>query len=67
MLCESCLSCRSAKNCEFPAEINIHFPGTTGFDKPTIWVSPDVYICMNCGLAKFTVPEAELLRLASAE
>lgn len=42
-------------------------PGTTGFDKPTIPVFPDVYICMNCGLAEYKVSEAELERLTSSE
>jgi hypothetical protein len=48
----------------FTAEINIHFPGYEGLTNPTVWVFPQVSVCMNCGLAEFSIPESELQRLA---
>jgi hypothetical protein len=29
-----------------------------------VWVFPKLVVCLSCGLAEFTVPEAELLVLA---
>jgi hypothetical protein len=60
----------TCQRCEFPqfrkfaAEINIHFPGYEGLTKPTVWVFPDVCVCLNCGFAEFSIPKSELLRLA---
>ncbi len=28
--------------------------------KPIVWVFPKVLVCLQCGLAEFTVPEIEL-------
>lgn len=63
MLCQSCPFCESANRREFPAEINIHFPGMEGLTKPTVWVFPRLSVCMDCGGALFTVAEAELEQL----
>jgi hypothetical protein len=44
--------------------MNFHFPGYEGLDKPTVWIFPEVVVCLDCGLAELTVPEAELRTLA---
>ena len=59
----SCLSCSSPMNREFTAEINIHFPGLSGLDKPTIWVFPRLSVCLGCGCAQFKIPDGELKQL----
>jgi len=59
----SCPSCYSPMNSEFTAEINIHFPGLSGLDKPTIWVFPRLSLCLGCGSAQFKIPDAELKQL----
>jgi hypothetical protein len=43
--------------------MNFHFPGTEGLNKPTVWLFPEVVVCLDCGLAEFTVPEQELSAL----
>lgn len=63
----TCKSCRSANWRKFTAEINIHFPGMKGIDIPTVWVFPEMSVCMDCGFAGFTVPGAELEKLDSNE
>lgn len=48
--------------------MGIHFMGLRNLDKPTVWVFPQLLICMDCGFAEFVVPEAEheqLLTLSS--
>ena len=50
-------------NSEFTAEINIHFPGRSGLDKPTIWVFPRLSVCLGCGCAQFEIPDGELKQL----
>jgi len=59
----SCTACHSANQREFTAEGNIHFPGIKGFDIPTVLVFPEIRVCMDCGLAEFTIPDAQLKRL----
>lgn len=55
MLCPRCQSsCKS-----FTSEIAIHFPGLDGLKKPTVWLFPEVKICLNCGTAEFVVPDRE--------
>jgi hypothetical protein len=66
----SCKQCSSANLKEdFTGEIAIHFPGLTGLGKPIVWVFPQLVICLDCGLAQFAIPDAELriLREESAD
>ena len=60
----TCGVCGSGKQAEFNGEIAIHFPGLQGLDKPIVWVFPQLLVCLKCGAALFTVPEAELSILA---
>ena len=62
-----CHSCHSAKLQEYTAEINIHFPGLKGLDIPTVWVFPRLLVCLDCGLAQFTIPDAERKTLAERD
>jgi hypothetical protein len=56
-----CPSCSSTRQAQFPGEICLHFPGgLESLDKPLVWVFPKVVVCLDCGAAQFTVPEAEL-------
>jgi hypothetical protein len=59
----ACRPCGSENQKEFGAEINIHFPGRKGLDKPAVLVFPMLLICLDCGSTQFTLPEAELLLL----
>ena len=56
----SCQSCGSHEECKFSAEINVHFPGLKGLARPTVWVFPEVVVCLACGHAEFSIPESEL-------
>ena len=62
-----CKSCGSDRQKKFTGEIVIHFPGLKNVNKPTVWVFPDVLVCLNCGSAEFAVPEAELRVLVTGE
>ena len=59
-----CKRCSGGSQKEFNAEINVHFPGWEGLEKPTVWVFPKILVCLDCGFAEFSVPKTELLRLA---
>jgi hypothetical protein len=62
----ACLSCRSVKQVELTAEMLAHFfPGLKSLDKPTVWLFPKLLVCLDCGTARFTVPETELAQLSS--
>lgn len=62
-----CISCKSANEREFPAEINVHFPGPEGLDKPTVWVFPHLRVCLDCGLAQFTMAKAQVQQLGDCD
>jgi hypothetical protein len=59
-----CKTCGSIEVKKFNTEINLHFPGYEGLEKPTVFVFPEVVVCLDCGFAEFTVPETELRSLA---
>ena len=61
----SCQSCGSALSQLFNGEIAIHFLGRHGLTQPIVWVFPKVTVCLDCGVAHFTVPEKELRVLAT--
>lgn len=58
-----CVRCSSENLGEFSSEMNIHFPGYEGLTGPTVWVFPQVTVCLNCGYADFSIHESELQRL----
>jgi len=62
-----CKSCGSVNQRKFTGEIAIHFPGLKRIDEPVVWVFPELVVCVDCGIAEFAVPEAELLRLAKSD
>ena len=59
----TCKSCGSDNQRQFDAEINIHFPGREGLDRPAVLVFPNLLVCLRCGFTEFTVTETELHRL----
>jgi hypothetical protein len=59
-----CKSCGSDSQSKFAAEIGIHYPGLKNIDMPIVWVFPELLICLDCGMAAFAIPEAELRALA---
>jgi hypothetical protein len=58
-----CKSCGSVNQKKFSAEMGIRFPGLKSIDEPVVWVFPELTVCLDCGTAEFTVPEAELRQL----
>ena len=63
----TCKACGSDQQSKFAAEIAIHFRGPRGLDKPSIWVFPDLFVCLHCGKSEFAIPEDQLRRLAKGE
>jgi hypothetical protein len=61
MQCKTCVSLNQGK---FSAETAIHFPGLKNIDEAAVFVSGEIVVCLDCGAAEFTVPEAELRLLA---
>jgi len=57
---ERCNSCDSESMDRFRGEIGIHFPGLKNIDMPTVFVFPELLVCLACGHAQFTVPDDEL-------
>ena len=55
---QRCKSCDSENLGRFRGEIGIHFPGLENIDVPTVFVFPELVVCLACGDAHFTVSEA---------
>lgn len=60
-----CPSCSSKNQKLFNGEVAVHFPGRDGLNKPIVWVFPKLTVCVDCGVVQFTVPERELMVLAT--
>ena len=58
-----CKSCQSACLRNFPAEIEIQFPGIENLDQSPVLVFERLTICLACGFAELQIPEAELRSL----
>jgi len=59
-----CSSCASRRQMKFLGEICLHFSGgLESLNKPLVWVFPQLVVCLDCGSAQFTVPDAELRQL----
>ncbi len=59
-----CKSCGSPDQHSFPAELCIHFPGFENLNRPAVFAFPQLVVCMDCGFSQFSLPEADLRRLA---
>jgi len=62
-----CTSCGSENLRKFKAEIGIVLPGFLRLFDPTVFVWPELVVCLACGTAQFAVPERELRLLAKAD
>ncbi len=63
----TCKSCGSSNQKKFIGEMGIRSPGLKNIDKPTVWVFPQLIVCLDCGTAEFVVPETELRLLAKRD
>ena len=61
----ACRRCSSNNQKEFGSEINIHFPGRSGLDVPSVFIFPQLVVCLDCGFTECSLPKSELQRLAS--
>lgn len=60
----SCTSCASGRRKQFVAEIAVHFSGLNNLDKPSVFVFPEILVCLECGFSQFTLTNPELTLLA---
>jgi hypothetical protein len=59
-----CKSCQSANQKKFIAEMAIRSGGLKNIDQQSVWVFPELNVCLDCGAAEFFVPDPELRMLA---
>ena len=60
-----CRSCGSEKLIEFTGELAVHFREFKNFSKPVVSISPEIWVCLDCGKAALSVPESQLRVLAA--
>jgi hypothetical protein len=56
----SCPLCVSSNHAKFTAEVVIHFSGLKNLDRLGIFVFPKPMVCLDCGVAGFTIAQREL-------
>jgi hypothetical protein len=56
----SCKLCSSENEAEFSAEIMIHFSGRRHLENPGVLIFPEISVCLDCGSARFAIPETDL-------
>jgi hypothetical protein len=61
----ACKQCSSENQSTFKTEINVHFSGRKGWEKPTVWTFPQILVCLDCGFSEFVLTQAELRALAA--
>lgn len=61
----SCPSCRVGNPVEFGSEMILHFTGIKNVNNPGVWLFATVLICLDCGVARFSVPEVKLASLSA--
>jgi hypothetical protein len=62
-----CKSCGSVVQKKFSAEMATHFPELKNIDMPVMWLFPEIVVCLDCGIAEFAVPKAELRQIATGD
>ncbi|HTT23370.1 MAG TPA: hypothetical protein VMG82_30865 [Candidatus Sulfotelmatobacter sp.] len=62
-----CKSCGSGNQRKFIGQMGIRSPGLKDIEKPPVWVFPELIVCLDCGMAEFVIPEAELRLLAEGD
>lgn len=62
-----CAACGSVNETRFNAEVAVHFPGLKNINKPTVLMFPALLVCLDCGMARFAVSDAELGLLAKED
>ena len=63
----TCKRCSSDRQRKFSTEMNVHFPRREGLEKPSVPICEEVVVCLSCGFAEFSLPEAPLRKLASGD
>jgi len=60
----ACTLCGSGNLGRFAAETGIHFQGLENINKPTVFVSRELVVCLHCGFTAFPLREEQLGILA---
>jgi hypothetical protein len=62
-----CKSCGSVNQRKFIGEMGIRPPGLKNIETPVVWIFPQIVVCLECGVAEFTIPGADLRQLAEGD
>lgn len=63
-----CLVSHAAqRTCTSSEEIVIRLPGLKNLDRPRVYVSAELAVCLDCGAVRFAVPADELRLLGKGD
>jgi hypothetical protein len=63
MVCTVC----GGRQEQFDTELCIHFSGVENLDRPHVYESPNMLICMDCGDSCFSVSKTTLRQLEAGQ
>jgi hypothetical protein len=58
-----CTSCGSKNLSKFKGEIALQLPGPNAIE-PTVFIWPEVFVCLACAVGQFSIPAAQAHILA---
>lgn len=61
----TCPLCGLGRRVKVAAEMTFYFSSLGNLRNPEPWVSPKVWVCLDCGYSWFIAPESELALLAT--
>jgi len=61
-----CRSCGSQSLGQLAGDVTFQLKGLTNVHEPPVYVSPQLVVCLSCGIVQFAVPEVALRLLAKA-
>jgi hypothetical protein len=62
-----CRFCGSANQRKFIGEMTIRSPGLKNIDTRPVLLFPQIFVCLECCMAAFEVPEPELRQLVQRD
>ena len=59
----ACKKCASIAQQDFTSELTVVFPGLQGLNLSPVYISENIFVCLDCGFTELVIPGRELDRL----
>jgi hypothetical protein len=59
----ACKKCGSAAQQSFPSDHTLNFPGVARLKVSPVYISQELFVCLDCGFSEMSIPTSELSQL----